>query len=112
MPPASSAAQAPNMLALPNVVIPYERNIHTNKALRDNGVAVLEIPGSELVRGLGDPLHVHAARAQFRRVGLAKRNPTGILVQNISDFSYYPFTIYFRETHQNHHPRRRWPRLP
>ena len=45
-----------NMLALaPNVVVSYERNIHTIRALQDAGIEVIEIPGSELVRGLGGP---------------------------------------------------------
>lgn len=45
-----------NMLALaPNRVVSYERNIHTNRALRDAGIEVLEIPSGELVRGLGGP---------------------------------------------------------
>jgi arginine deiminase len=45
-----------NMLALaPHRVISYDRNIHTNRALKDAGVDVIEIPSSELVRGLGGP---------------------------------------------------------
>jgi len=45
-----------NVLAIgPRRVISYNRNIHTNRALRDLGVEVLEIPSSELSRGLGGP---------------------------------------------------------
>lgn len=45
-----------NMLALaPNRVICYERNVHTIAAMQSAGVEVIEIPGSELVRGLGGP---------------------------------------------------------
>ena len=39
----------------PRRVISYNRNIHTNRALRNMGVEVLEIPSSELSRGLGGP---------------------------------------------------------
>ncbi|WP_114747701.1 arginine deiminase [Pleomorphovibrio marinus] len=39
----------------PRKVISYNRNKHTNRALRDIGVEVLEIPSSELCRGLGGP---------------------------------------------------------
>jgi arginine deiminase len=39
----------------PRRVISYNRNIHTNRALRNVGVEVLEIPSSELSRGLGGP---------------------------------------------------------
>lgn len=45
-----------NFLAIaPGKVIGYERNIHTNEAVRATGIEVLEIEGSELVRGLGGP---------------------------------------------------------
>lgn len=45
-----------NVLAIaPNVVIAYQRNYVTNKALRDAGVKVLEIPSGELSRGRGGP---------------------------------------------------------
>ncbi len=45
-----------NTLAVaPGVVITYNRNAVTNKMLRRNGIEVLEIEGSELVRGRGGP---------------------------------------------------------
>jgi len=45
-----------NVFAIgPRRVISYNRNIHTNRALRGLGVDVLEIPSSELSRGLGGP---------------------------------------------------------
>ncbi|MCX2744603.1 arginine deiminase family protein [Mangrovivirga sp. M17] len=45
-----------NVFAIgPRRVISYNRNIHTNRALRHAGVEVLEISSSELSRGLGGP---------------------------------------------------------
>lgn len=45
-----------NVFAIgPRRVISYNRNVHTNRALREMGVEVLEIPSSELSRGLGGP---------------------------------------------------------
>jgi arginine deiminase len=47
---------ATNVLTIkPKVVIAYDRNIITNKLLREKGITVLEIPSSELSRGLGGP---------------------------------------------------------
>ena len=49
-------SDASNALGIsPGVVAAYDRNIITNKILRDNGVTVLEMPSSELSRGRGGP---------------------------------------------------------
>jgi len=49
-------ADGTNVFAIaPSKVITYERNIHTNEALLANGVSILNLSGSELVRGLGGP---------------------------------------------------------
>lgn len=39
----------------PGVVVTYDRNFVSNQLLRDKGIKVLEIKGSELVRGRGGP---------------------------------------------------------
>jgi arginine deiminase len=45
-----------NTLAIaPGVVVTYARNERSNEELRKNGIEVLEINGSELVRGRGGP---------------------------------------------------------
>ena len=45
-----------NTLAIaPGVVVTYEGNVVSNRALRDNGIVVYEINGSELGKGRGGP---------------------------------------------------------
>lgn len=45
-----------NTLAIaPGVVVTYDRNTVSNSTLRSNGIEVVEIGGSELVRGRGGP---------------------------------------------------------
>jgi arginine deiminase len=45
-----------NVLAVsPGVVIAYDRNVTTNSCLRENGIEVITVRGSELGRGRGGP---------------------------------------------------------
>ena len=45
-----------NTLAIaPNVVVTYDRNTVTNRALRESGIEVIEVPSGELSRGRGGP---------------------------------------------------------
>ncbi|TLS38771.1 arginine deiminase [Pseudalkalibacillus caeni] len=45
-----------NTLAIaPGVVVTYDRNVVTNRVLREHGIEVLEVPSSELARGRGGP---------------------------------------------------------
>ena len=45
-----------NTLAIaPGIVVTYRRNTASNESLRENGIEVVEIEGSELVRGRGGP---------------------------------------------------------
>jgi arginine deiminase len=45
-----------NVLALePGVVVAYERNVDTNRRLREAGIEVIEVEGSELSRARGGP---------------------------------------------------------
>jgi arginine deiminase len=69
-------ADGTNVFALkPSTVITYDRNTHTNEALRAEGVRVIEVAGSELVRGLGGPrcMTMPLARADSEAEGATSR---------------------------------------
>jgi arginine deiminase len=60
-----------NVLALaPNVVVAYDRNVTTNKHLRQAGIEVIEIPGGELSRSRSGP---HAMACPIARDAVSYR---------------------------------------
>ena len=50
----------------PGVVVTYDRNYVSNNLLRKRGIKVIEIPGSELVRGRGGPRCMESTIIQRR----------------------------------------------
>jgi arginine deiminase len=56
----------------PGVVVTYDRNYVSNQLLREHGIKVIEIPGSELVRGRGGL--THTSRASSTTYKFTSRN--------------------------------------
>ena len=52
----------------PGVVVTYDRNYVSNDLLRQKGIKVIEISGSELVRGRGGPRCMESTIIQRRHL--------------------------------------------